>query len=373
MRFWRSSFERVHGGVAAVACLLAAGITLPRGALAEGEAGRPARPVVLLITTGDTAADRERERRFAAELALNTETLAVDQVPGTEGFLAMSLDRQLGHVEPLIARRGAVAALWLNATEENLLLQVVVSDVGRSLVRLFRHELAPDAEVALAVTAAGLLETTYAFASEDGAPGSDDVPHDHPSRAAVAPTVNEPPDAAPDPKTASPSPWHLLVSLLQGGPVTGHQGPGLDTGGAITAERELSAPLRVSVGAGGSFGPYGESSSPIRRGWRIWGEAGLAALFGGGVRGGPMISVDGSVNGTVVEDAPAPRRTLTFWNLRGRAGGELRVTVLEKRWVSFSAGLAAQPRVIIRRKADGEVLGKTAVAGWWLRVGMGVF
>ena len=66
---------------------------------------------------------------------------------------------------------GAAAAMWLNATSDYLLLQVVVLNVGRTLVRLFKQKRAPGAENELAVTAAGLLDATYAFDSATGPPG----------------------------------------------------------------------------------------------------------------------------------------------------------------------------------------------------------
>ena len=90
----------------------------------DTDRGRARAAVVLLITAGDTAADRARERRFATELSLNTGKFQVEQVPaGVDGFLQMSLDRQIDHISAVIDQKGAAAAMWLNATSDYLLLQ----------------------------------------------------------------------------------------------------------------------------------------------------------------------------------------------------------------------------------------------------------
>ena len=65
---------------------------------------------------------------------------------------------------------------------------------------------------------------------------------------------------------------------------------------------------------------------------------------------------------------------LDFWNFRGDIGAALRVAVLRTRWISLASGIAASPTVVtIRRQSTGELLGKTAVLGWWLRMGMALF
>jgi hypothetical protein len=138
---------------------------------------------------------------------------------------------------------------------------------------------------------------------------------------------------------------------------------------------ELFGLINIEIGMGGAFEPYGERRSPIRGGWRIWVETRVLLLFTAGiVKGGPLLGVDGGINGTAVEDAPHPRRVLDFWNFRGDIGAALRVAVLRTRWISLASGIAASPTVVtIRRQSTGELLGKTAVLGWWLRMGMALF
>jgi hypothetical protein len=169
--------------------------------------------------------------------------------------------------------------------------------------------------------------------------------------------------------------WHLTLSVVQDGPIAGHRGPGLGTGGVLAAELALSKPVNIGGGLGGTFQPFGDRHSPIRGGWRIWLEIRMLFLFTAGiVKGGPLLGVDGGINGTIVEDEPYPRRVMTFWNIRGQFGAIFRVAVMGTRWISLASGIAAAPKVVtIRRESNGEVLGRTAVLGWWLRLEMGLF
>ena len=100
-------------------------------------------PVVLVVQVGQSQADVAREARFVTDLGLNIDGFSIQEIPApAEAFVEMPLSRQIALVKPLMNRWRAVAAMWLHAvSEEILLLQVVVLDTGRALVRLFEHSL----------------------------------------------------------------------------------------------------------------------------------------------------------------------------------------------------------------------------------------
>ena len=366
----------------------------PLLALAEeaGEAEAAARDsrkgnIVLLIGVGDNATVREMERRLATELSLNAGSFRVEQVPaGIDGFVEMTLDRQIEHIGVIIEQKGAMAAMWLNtAAEDHLLLQIVALDIGRSVVRLLKQKRHAGAVNELAVTAAGLLDTPYpSVATPEEAPrppANDGAGENSPPQHVDGPQPAAPPADGPaeTPRTSKREPptrrWHLMLSVAQEGPVTGQRGPGLGTGGLLDAERTLSEGISIDAGLGGAFQPFGDRHSPIRGGWRLWAETRALVLFTAGrVKIGPLLGMDGGINGTIVEDAPYPRRLLTFWNIRGQFGAALRIAVLRKQWISVASGLFATPtRITIRRESNDDILGRTAVLGWWLRLEMGLF
>ncbi len=368
-----------------ISAAIVIGIALPPESLADETAqGEGRRASVILISVGETAAERALEERFLTELSLNAETFRVSSVTaGVKGFLQLPFEDQIERVQSLARRYGAKAVLWLNAASPNhLLLQTAVPDVGRAVVRIFRQDRGPDAVTELALTVAGFLDTAYETAHTpaqspqaetlpDAADGAASLSADPASRSSeVSASRKFEPNRA-----ARRGSWHLRLNVTQDGPISAHRGPGLGTGGVFDAERSFRGPIRLDLGVGGAFQPYGKPPLPVRGGWRIRLETRLLLLYGTGtVGGGPLLGLEGGVNGALVEDETGPRSALVFGDVRINAGAALRVDVSKTHPMALAAGIFASPaRVAVRRESNGEVLLETAVVGWWVRLGMILF
>jgi hypothetical protein len=317
--------------------------------------------VVLVVRVAEGQSDVEREDRFVTDLGLNIDGFSVqEQALPAEGFLDMPLSRQIALIKPVMSHRRAVAAMWLHAVSEDmLLLQVVVLDTGRALVRLFEHSLIEGSEEALAVTAAELLGTAYLFEPEKSE-------QSEPIKTLVQSTREQ-----AGVQVKRPSLWCWYVAPFGRGVFLDLKGPRLRIGGFLGAERVFYDDFFLTLSLGGIAGPWGHANESTFSGFEVLAK--IDAFWGPAlkrVRFGPVLNLFGGPLTVMVERRGFPREIYTFWALHGGIGAALRIPLHEKVALRFDLGISASPtRMTVRLRSTDEILFKEGIMSGFGSVG----
>lgn len=310
-------------------------------------------PVVLMVRVGSDPAARQMESRFITDLGLYIDDFSIEEIPPpSSNYIDSPLSEQIALIKPIMERRRAAAAMWLQAASEDvLLLQVVVLDTGRALVRLFEHSLVDeDSEAALAVTAAELLGTAYLF---------DSAPAKRP--ASIKKLVDKTRKKARAPRRS----WRLaLIGAVQWNFLE-QQGPALRPGGALGGERAFLDTIFLSGSIGGAGGPLGRDREPIQSGYEIFGSV---DLFWGPrlsrINLGPMVMLRGGPCNIRVKHSGHPKEDFAYWHFYAGLGAALRVALTDKVALKFAAGIGINAnRLHVVLASTGGTAHRTGLLG----------
>ncbi len=326
-------------------------------------------PTVLVVNVGKTEDARLREDRFAVNLKLNIDGFNIHRVSlAGEDFGNMSLNRQIEQLKPIMSRHNAVAAMWLTESSDNvLLLQVVVLDTGRALVRLFEEDLSGSSEESLALTAGELLGTAYMFEPPE-------KPKPEPIKKLVD-EVKKQVAVSPSEKETLQSLWKLIVEgHYIYGAVLG-KGPNMYAGGAVFAERLVGNIWFLGIGLSAAAGPLGESEKFSFSGYE------MGALFNtyiGGrinkIRLGPSLQVRAGSQSVMVSSKEYERSDYSFWNLVFRLGLDLRIPLNSKVSLKIAGGMeAAALQSEVQKLSDNEPLYENPIIRAWAGLGLVLF
>ena len=325
------------------------------------------RPVVLVVNVGKTDAARERERRFVADLQLNIEGFTVRQTdPSGPDFSNLSINRQIELLKPLMRREYAVAAMWLTESAgDTLMLQVVVLDTGRALVRLFEEDLGGGSEGSLALTAGELLGTAYMFEPEKAAPSP-----------AIEKLVAETRKQAQVPLPASRlAAWKLVLIGHGAAGVLRGSGPDAHAGGSIWAERAFADRWLLGIGMGATAGPLGDRDGYSLSGYEIAAELTATLSFPfRRVRFGPYLQIRAGSGSILVSSPDVEREDYAFLCLFGQLGLDLRIVISEKVSLKLAAAVEASPvQTEIRRASNDEIIQENSLLRVWGGLGLVLF
>jgi hypothetical protein len=322
-------------------------------------------PVVLLIRVGENLAAQEMESRFATDLGLYIDGFSIQESQSpAAAFVDASLSRQIALIKPMMVEKNAVAAMWLNqVSTEVLLLQVVVLDTGRALVRLFEHSLKEGSEEELAVTAAELLGTAYLFEHEKSIKST-------PIRKLVETTRRQ-----AGVQASLPSKWRLFVAAFGLSGFADSVGPMLSIGGSLGFDRTLPKEFFFAAELRGLAGPFGREGDSTFGGFEI--HANVEVFFGPTlkkVRFGPTVTLFGGPSNVSVERQGFPRGDFAQWIFSGGVGLQLRVPVLKKCSIKIASGISATPtRMEIRLRSTDETIYRRGILSGWLSLGVLLF
>lgn len=333
---------------------------------AKGGAAAIEKPVVLVIGVGTDPESRAREQRFVTNLALDIDGFDVQLVsPPTGEFASLSLDRQIEHLKPMMSQSHAVAAMWLTAvSKEMLLLQVVVLDTGRALVRLFEGKQTRDAEEHLALTASELLGTAYMF----DAPSLEKMPEIHQ-------LVTETREHARVSAEKKPI-WRVYLKGIVRNGVVGGTGPRLNIGGALGAEREILDWFALRFGMSAAYGPFGDVDELGLKGYDVSAEiSGYWFLRFKRIQFGPVLRFRGGPTNTIVErtdidGADNTRTDYSAWSFNGALGVDFSIALSKSFALSMAIGLEATPlQIEIQRLSDKSPIFANSLMNIWGSLG----
>ena len=348
----------------ALICIVLWGVltaALPAWALAY-------RPVVVVVKVGKTETARERERRFMADLQLNIEGFSVRMAeqPSGPDFSELSINRQIELLKPLMRRENAAAAMWLTESAgDTLMLQVVVLDTGRALVRLFEEDLGGGSEGNLALTAGELLGTAYMFDPEKTSPSP-----------ALDQLVAETRKQAQVPEPASKlADWKVVLIGHGAAGILKGSGPDAHAGGSVWAERAFADRLLLGIGMGASAGPLGERAGYTLSGYEIAAElTGTVSFPFHRVRFGPYLQLRAGTGSILISAPNVEREDYSFLCLFGQFGLDLRIVLGEKVSLKIAAAVEASPvQTEIRRVSNDEIIQENAVLRAWGGLGLVLF
>ncbi len=325
---------------------------------------RPEVPTILVVQVAKEPDAEAREKRFVTDLKLSIDGFSIAEIPSlTSDFVDLSLSRQIALIKPLMHQRRTVAAMWLQAVSKDmLLLQVVVLETERVLVRLFEHALKPGSEEALASVAAELIGTAYLFESgkkEISKPLGDLVKSTR-KQAGVA--------------AASPSSWHFHLGVSGRESFVAKEGPGFRIGGFLGIERGLSRNFFLGFFLGGAVGPLGKADSKTESmsGYEV--NAQIEAFFGPRLkrfRLGPVLGISGGPETVIVRRDGFSEQRFGAWTLRAGLGIEARAELSEKISLKAETGLTASPvRMKVRLKSTHETLFEDGLLDVWFSLGV---
>ena len=303
----------------------------------------PEKPVVLLVNIGDSSFEKEIERRFVTDLGLYIEDFSVEQLDApTSDFVGSPLSRQIELIKPIMKGRDAVAVMWLHPVSKDvLLLQVVVLDTGRALVRLFEHSLSKEgSQEALALTAAELLGTAYLFDTEPKK-----------RSASIRKLVEKTRDKAVSPDKK----WGFSLSAATTNDIIETIGPTIRTGGLLGVERILPPCLTLGLALGGRTGPLGRDRNAVTSGYEL---LGAVHLFIGPhldrVQLGPILTLQAGPGNTRIQEAGHPKADFSYWHVRGELGVEFRAHVSKRMALRFNAGIGVNARRLKVKLASSD-------------------
>jgi hypothetical protein len=215
---------------------------------------------VILLNVAVDEIGVSRESRFADELRMSLDGLDVREVRlANDGFIELSLGRQIAEVRPLFKENCTVATVWLSQdSPELLLLHLVAVSTGRALVRLVETEINGSPEKELAVATRELLGTAYLFEN------SNEQKSDNQAIERVVESVREqtrPPERA--------NIWSILLGGRGQTGIVGNTGPSLWLGGELGVDLALVDGLHWRLGFAGAGGPIGDAGQVEVDGWMV--------------------------------------------------------------------------------------------------------
>lgn len=360
-------YSQIQKRFAGCGLLLLFGLTGFFQCVTAPAAAEDRKPTVLVVTVGKTDEARARETRFVTNLRLNIEGFAIrETLPASVDFNELSLNRQIELLKPVMERDDAAAAMWLSESAgDRLLLQVVVLDTGRALVRLFEEDLGGGSEQSLALTAGELLGTAYMF-----------EPKAAKKRPQIEQLVEKTRIKAQVPPAARPSGLWKLVLLGHGAlGVVGGAGPNVYAGGSIGGERGFVDRWFLGLGMGAAAGPLGDGKGFSLSGYEIAAElTGYLGMPIGKVRIGPFLQVRAGSTGIFVSTVGYDREDYAFLCLYGRLGLDLRITFSPVVTLKIAAGVEASPiQNEIHRESNDQIIQQNSLLRVWGGLGLVLF
>lgn len=330
---------------------------------AEGSSKRGVKPVVLVIRIGNTSFEEEIETRFVTDLGLYIEDFDIEEEPAPSGvFINRPLNQQIQLIKPIMKRRHAVAAMWLDVVSQDvLLLQVMVLDTDRALVRLFEHSLSQEGSPkALALSASELLGTAYLLDTKEKT-------HSVPIEKFI--------DKSKKKALDTNKKWGYTFDSITSNDIISTLGPTIRTGGALGVERNLLPYLALAPSLGGRTGPLGLDRGDVVSGYELF--VALRLFVGphlGRVRLGPSLSIQTGIGNTRIKKPHYFKTDYAHWHLSGELAGELRIKLSTRITLRLAGGASINAhRLEIKQASTDEMLQKSGLLTFSGTIGLIVF
>jgi hypothetical protein len=331
---------------------------------------------LLFLRLASTGEDEKREARFADELAILLEGMAVESTrPEDDKFVGLTLGGQIADLRPMMDASGAIAAIWMTEPlPDQLLLHLVVISTGRALLRLMEIEASEGFEADLALSAKELLGTAFLFEAVPNETESLERVVESVRKEAARPLVEQlQTEAAALPEKEPKRDWaSRLEACLEGGLVSA-EGPSVSLGGLLAVERRITGEFSAYLSLVLAGGPLDSNLDDIQIDTFTI-APGVGALYlwhFGRFALGPGIQAHAQWSNVMIRVEREDTQVFRAWQIRGSLTLETRVKALEFLSIAAAAGMVATPEQDVYQRVDtAEVIMATPHLGYVARVGL---